>query len=69
MESKLPWDNRMWVHCGKRLPVSGGQGQDFQTTEACPAGVPPGLTPMELYERCLRCPVARRHRERERRKE
>lgn len=59
-----PWDGRMVVHCGRRLRVSGGQGAEFRTAEACPAGVPAGVTPLELYERCLRCPAARRERER-----
>jgi hypothetical protein len=53
----------MATHCGARVLVSGGQGQDFRTVEACPAGARAGLTPSELYERCLHCPVARRMRE------
>jgi len=59
-----PWDGRIWVHCDARVRVAGGQGADFRTTEPCPAGAEPGLTPMELYERCLRCPAGRRARER-----
>lgn len=58
----------MLAHCGARVLVSGGQGQDFKTVEPCPAGAPAGLTPMELYERCLYCPVARRVRERKEKK-
>lgn len=59
-----PWDGKMWVHCGRRLRVGGGQGADFKTLEACPAGLPEGMTPQELYERCVSCPAARRERAR-----
>jgi len=61
MENRA-WDGRAWFHCGKRLLVAGGQGQDFVVREPCPAGVEPGLAVMDLYDRCLRCPVARRKR-------
>jgi hypothetical protein len=59
----VDWDGRAELHCGVRLRVTGGRGKDFLTAEPCPAGVPAGIPILEVYERCLRCPVARRHRE------
>lgn len=51
----------MAVHCGAEMEAEEG-GRGWRVLTKCPVGIGPGMEPMELLAKCVRCPVARRAR-------
>ena len=58
----------MAVHCGAPMEAEEA-GRGWVVLTECPVGLGPGMEPMELLTKCVRCPVARRARRAREKKE
>jgi hypothetical protein len=56
--------SKMMVHCGAPMEAE-ERGGGWVVATVCPVGIGPGLAPIALLTKCVRCPVARRRRREE----